>query len=474
MKKITRRDSLKYSATLVAGATVAACSSPEQERTEENTSTQRAIYEAGEVPIENSGWTAYHGVLPGYLSLKDDISADVVIVGAGLAGCSLALHLAEVGVHAVVLEKHQPGWGASGRNAGHVLPTLRDTNYIQQFPDGGKAFFELFQEHHTIPFDLAKKYNINCDAQQTGYLNAITRESVFKSQQNEAGFWQQQGQQVDFLGSTEMEQATGSSYYSYGVRYNSGGRVNPYLFSNGMLSAAVAHGAKAYGDCEALELLKHNQQWRVRTAEGSVTAARVVFCTNAYASGAAQALIGSCYPMTAYALCTKPLPADLADSIMPSRSTLAQAPLDLHPLVIDEHNRIITASMPSTSQPENGQWHFNNHLAWLQRTWPQLKSTNLELEHYWTGRVAMRDHEFPGAYQIDNGVYGLMYFNAWGNVMAPLMAKAFAEGLAKENMQKLPFPLEKPQQVANPKKQSLIIRSLLIPAARFGQRIGIL
>jgi glycine/D-amino acid oxidase-like deaminating enzyme len=178
--------------------------------------------------------------------------------------------------------------------------------------------------------------------------------------------------------------------------------------------------------------------------------------------------------MTAYALCTKPLPEHLARSIMPSRSTLAQAPLDLNPLVIDEHNRIITASMPSTSDPENGQWHFAKHLAWLQRTWPQLKETRLELQHYWTGRVAMRDHEFPGAYHIDNGVYGLMHFNAWGNVMAPLMAKIFARGLVTDTMQQLPFPLEKPQQMANPNKQSLIIRSLLIPAARFGQGIGIL
>ncbi|MEZ5567611.1 MAG: FAD-dependent oxidoreductase [Halioglobus sp.] len=104
MKKITRRNSLKYSATLMAGATIAACSSPEQERTEEQTSAQRVSYEAGEVPIENSGWAAYHGASP-YPSLKADISADVVIVGAGLAGCSLALHLAEVGIHAVVLEK---------------------------------------------------------------------------------------------------------------------------------------------------------------------------------------------------------------------------------------------------------------------------------------------------------------------------------------------------------------------------------
>ena len=474
MKKITRRDSLKLGAGLLAGATLGACSSQESQDSVKKAVSQRDIYEAGEVPVEKSVWAANQKHVATYPPLSADISADVVIVGAGLAGCSLALHLAEAGVHAVVLEKHQPGWGASGRNAGHVLPTLRDLELIQNFPDGGKAFLELFQQHHTIPFDLSKKYNIQCDAVQTGYLNAMTSESTFKSQQKESEFWQQYGQKVDYIEGEEMEKATGSSYYQYGVRYNSGGRVNPYLFSNGMLSAAIEQGAKAFGNTEALSMLKHNQQWRVSTAQGSVIADRVIYCTNAYPSGAAKSLVGSFYPMTAYALCTKPLPDDLAKTIMPSRSTLAQLPLDLNPMIIDSKNRIITASMPSTSEPENGQWHFEHHLNWLQRTWPQLKQTKLELEHYWTGRVAMRNNEFPGAYQIDKGVYGLMHFNAWGNVMAPLMAKAFAKALVKDDMQQLPFALEKPEQLSSPNKKSFIIRSILIPAARTGQNFGIL
>ena len=474
MKNITRRDSLKLSASLLAGATATACSSDKKMSGMGDMPTQRAIFEAGEVPIERSGWAAHPGTLPPYPKLLNDVDADVVIIGAGLAGCSLALHLAEQGVKAVVLEQHQPGWGASGRNAGHVLPTVRDIAHIQQFADGGKALFELFQQHHTIPFDLSKKYAIDCDAEQTGYLNAMGSKDAFDDQVKASKFWQQQGQSIDFLDRAEMEQATGSAYYGYGVRYNSGGRVNPYLFSNGMLSAAVGLGAQAYGESQALTIAKQNTRWQVTTAQGSVTAARVIYCTNAYASGVTQQLADTCYPMTAYALCTKPLPEDLAGSIMPSRATLAQAPLDLHPLVIDRHNRIITASMPSTSQPENGPWHFKHHLSWLHRTWPQLKEANIELEHYWTGRVAMRDREFPGVYQLDDGVYGLMHFNAWGNVMAPLMGKVIAGALASDTMHQLPFPIEPSVSVANPNKKSLIIRSMLIPASRVGQRFGFL
>ncbi|AUI62556.1 FAD-binding oxidoreductase [Amycolatopsis sp. BJA-103] len=51
-------------------------------------------------------------------------SADVVVIGAGFAGLSIALDLLEhrPGSRVVVLEARHAGFGASGRNAGGVLP----------------------------------------------------------------------------------------------------------------------------------------------------------------------------------------------------------------------------------------------------------------------------------------------------------------------------------------------------------------
>ena len=70
------------------------------------------------------------------------------------------------------------------------------------------------------------------------------------------------------------------------------------------------------------------------------------------------------------------------------------------------------------SSPADAQWHFQQHLKWIHRTWPETRDVLIELEAYWTGRVAMRQQEFPGMYQLDSVIYGLMHFDAWGNVMA--------------------------------------------------------
>lgn len=51
---------------------------------------------------------------------KTDYKADVVVIGAGLHGCSTALHLARRGVSVIVLEKDYAGRHASGVNAGGV------------------------------------------------------------------------------------------------------------------------------------------------------------------------------------------------------------------------------------------------------------------------------------------------------------------------------------------------------------------
>jgi gamma-glutamylputrescine oxidase len=55
-------------------------------------------------------------------SLEGKVTADVAIVGGGLAGLTAALDLARSGRSVVVLEAERVGWGASGRNGGFVGP----------------------------------------------------------------------------------------------------------------------------------------------------------------------------------------------------------------------------------------------------------------------------------------------------------------------------------------------------------------
>ncbi len=467
-----RRDCLQLSEMLIGSVLMSASNGQSADQADAGARQ----FDQGTPPIDTSGWVPAAGKLAGYPALSADIDTDVLVVGAGLAGSALALHLAEAGLGVTVVESRQPGWGASGRNAGHVLPTLKSLDVFKQFADGGKQFLETFREHRTITFDLAHKHGISCDAAQTGYLHATNRTGVFKKLRKAARFWQeQQGQKVEFVEGADITRMTGSAYYTHGVWYAAGGRVNPYLLTNGLVAAAARHGTRVFGDTEARTLSAvTGGRWRVSTPNGSVTAQRVVFCTNAYATAIVPEFATSFYPLTAYGVATQPLPQAALDLIMPSRATLAQEPVDLNPMVIDERGRLITSSIPSRSRASDADWHFKNHLRWIHRTWPQTRDMDIQWQRYWTGRVALRDQDFPGVFELQPGVFGLMYFNSWGNLMAPLMGKLMAAALANERMDDLPFPLQTPTAVSHPGKQDFIIRKLLIPTARLGQRFGVI
>ena len=75
--------------------------------------------------IDSSLWGRTSTRLPNLEILRQEVKSDVAIIGAGFCGLSTALHLAEHGHKVVVVDAHEPGWGASGRNGGQVIPGLK-------------------------------------------------------------------------------------------------------------------------------------------------------------------------------------------------------------------------------------------------------------------------------------------------------------------------------------------------------------
>ncbi|RVA08733.1 FAD-dependent oxidoreductase, partial [Mesorhizobium sp. M7D.F.Ca.US.004.03.1.1] len=71
---------------------------------------------AVEETFHRSLWSALTPAAPIGPRLEGAGTADVVVVGAGLLGLSLTLHLAEAGVNVALIEADEPGFGASGRN----------------------------------------------------------------------------------------------------------------------------------------------------------------------------------------------------------------------------------------------------------------------------------------------------------------------------------------------------------------------
>ena len=124
------------------------------------------------------------------------------MIGGGFTGLSAALHLAEQGVDVAVLEAHEPGWGASGRNGGQVNPGLKhDPDQVEKDfgADLGGRMVGLSGDAPNVVFDLIERHQIECDALQSGTLRAAIGGARWRRSAAHGGAVAARGMPVELL-----------------------------------------------------------------------------------------------------------------------------------------------------------------------------------------------------------------------------------------------------------------------------------
>jgi glycine/D-amino acid oxidase-like deaminating enzyme len=76
---------------------------------------------------------------------------EVVVVGGGIAGCTVAYELARAGAQVTLFEKRSIAWGASGRNQGLLLNDV-EAESVDMMREALDLYREL--EDRGVPFDL--------------------------------------------------------------------------------------------------------------------------------------------------------------------------------------------------------------------------------------------------------------------------------------------------------------------------------
>ena len=118
--------------------------------------------------------------MPATEKLLDNITCDVCVVGAGLAGLTTAYLLAKEGKRVVVLEAKQIGGGETSRTTAHLSNAL-DDRYSHLIKLFGKDGARLACQSHARAIDkieeIAREENINCEfVRVDGYLFANNRQ----------------------------------------------------------------------------------------------------------------------------------------------------------------------------------------------------------------------------------------------------------------------------------------------------------
>jgi glycine/D-amino acid oxidase-like deaminating enzyme/nitrite reductase/ring-hydroxylating ferredoxin subunit len=119
---------------------------------------------------------------PDYKAIDSDVNADVVIVGAGIAGLTVAYCLSKEGKSVVVLDDGDIGSGETGRTTAHIVNAI-DDRYFEIEKTFGEEKARLSAESHTaaIAFieETCKNEGIMCDFLRVdGYLFLHTSDKI--------------------------------------------------------------------------------------------------------------------------------------------------------------------------------------------------------------------------------------------------------------------------------------------------------
>ncbi|TPL91511.1 FAD-binding oxidoreductase [Mesorhizobium sp. B2-3-12] len=376
-----------------------------------------------------------------YPSLAGAQRARVAIVGGGFTGLSTALHLAEAGDDVCVLEAHQPGWGASGRNGGQVNPGLKydpDTIEAMFGSDLGSRMIDFSYGAPDFTFDLIKRLSIECEARQNGTIRAAVRPKPEVAVRTTAAQCVRRGMPVEMLDAEAMAARTGTDRYISGMFDARGGDLHPLKYTLGLAAAAQNDGARIFGDSEVLSLGREAGRWVLKTASGSVSADKVLVATNGYTGALWPGLEQSLVPVFSAIAATEPLPPAVAAAILPHRPVVYEAGNITVYYRIDARNRLLMGGR-GPMRPIGDASAIRYLTDYAPRLWPALAGT--AWTHGWNGRVAITGDHLPHVHEPEDGVLICLGYNGRGVAMASAMGKALANRLRGDATAPFPMPI---------------------------------
>lgn len=397
---------------------------------------------------QGSIWAATAPPAPAFPMLESSIDVDTVVIGAGFTGLSTALALRKAGVAVAVIEAAEPGWGASGRNNGQVIPTLtrvEPDDIEARWGETGVRFVALLRDCANVLFDTARKHAIAAEAEQTGWVQPVHTPGRIAISERRVRQWSRRGAPVELLDAAQARRMLGSEAWHGGFWNRSGGHINPLALARGLAAAVAAAGGQVFGGTPALDFARTGEQWIVRTPRGQVRARALVLATNAYTGHFSPALAPrvarEVVPILSWQVATEPLPDAVRSSVIPGRQAMSDTHGDLHFARWDARNRLVTGGailLPYRRVPRLKEMIG----ARLRRLWPQIGQPRFD--HVWNGYVGMTDDFMPRFHKLGPDAWAWAGCNGRAVALAMALGGEFAKAVRGTPEKELALPLSEP------------------------------
>jgi gamma-glutamylputrescine oxidase len=363
--------------------------------------------------------------------LRGAVTADVCVIGGGIAGCSTALNLAERGYQVVLLEGQRVGWGASGRSGGQAIfgfAAGQDKLIAQVGKDIARRMFDVSVEALDLLKERVARHAIDCDL-NWGQMHA----AIKPRHETELRAWREELARdygytsPRWLDRPEVRNVLATERYIGGLYDPRSGHLHPLNYTLGLAQAAAAAGVRIFESSQVTRL-EHGDTAVVTTDGGQVRAKHVALCCNAYIDDkVSPKLRARIMPVGTYIVATEPLGESRIKALMRDNVAVTDINWVLDYFRRSADHRLLFGGRVSYSglDPRNTERATR---ARMLKVFPQLG--DVQIEYSWGGYVDITLSRAPDFGRLAPNVYYLQGFSGHGIALTGMAGKLIAEAIA--------------------------------------------
>ncbi len=380
-----------------------------------------------------------------YPPLQEPVQADVCVIGAGFAGVSSALHLAERGFKVVLLESARVGWGASGRNGGELFVGQRRSQEDLEAWFGlerARMLWNLGLEAVDLVTSRVRQHDIRCDL-KPGIVSVAARPSHvdYLKKKIELLHDHYGYDKARLLDAAETARMVGTDRYPGGDLDLGCWHLHPLNFVQGMAQAAEAAGVRIY-EQSAVTGISKSDPAVVTTATGQVKARFVVLACNGYLGGLEPRIASRAMPINNFMLATEPLDENAATSLIPDDVAVCDTKFVVNYWRLSGDRRLLFGGGETYSPnfPRDIRAFVRRYML---RIYPNL--ANLRIDYGWGGTLAITLKRMPHFGRLHPNIVFVQGFSGQGVALGNLAGKLVAEAIGGtaerfDVMASLPMP----------------------------------
>ncbi|TAZ20620.1 FAD-binding oxidoreductase [Rhizobium ruizarguesonis] len=377
----------------------------------------------------------WHDTAPAFAGAEEgpiDGHYDVAVVGGGFTGLGAARQLAKAGAKVVVLEAEAVGWGASGRNGGHLNNGLAHS-YLAAKAELGKeraiALYKALDDSIDTIEALIQDERIDCSFRRTGKLKLTSKPQHFQAiARNFEAVHAEVDPDTALLSADDLKQEIGSPFHGAMLSKKSA-MMHMGRYVIGLAEAAKRHGATIFENAAVTGHRQADRRHHLKTGRGSVTADAVLIATGAYTPSTFGYFRRRIIAVGSFIIATRPLTEAEIAATMPGNRTCVTSKNIGNYFRLSPDDRLIfggRARFSATSDHGSDPKIAATLKASLAEIFPQLAS--VEIDYCWGGLVDITKDRFPRA-GCHDGVWYAMGYSGHGARLSTHLGMLVADAI---------------------------------------------